>query len=305
MPTVGDAAQPTTWTVRELLAWTTDRFARAGLESPRSDAQHLLAQALGCSRIDLYVRHEDIPEAPTLDRFREYVRRRLTREPVAYIEGRRGFHALDLELLVDKNVLIPRPETEHLVDWVLEELRPPPAPPMHVVDVGTGCGAIALAIKHARNDVDVVGVDLSQEVLAVARANASALGLEVELRCADLLDGVPAPEGGWTAIVANLPYVPTADLAEAQPEVRDFEPRLALDGGTDGLDPIRRLVRAAAVGGVLAPGAGLYLEVGIGQAEAVAEMMRSTGYEDVEEREDLSGVPRVVRGFLRGGRGET
>jgi release factor glutamine methyltransferase len=305
MPTARDAAQAATWTVRELLAWTTERFARAGLDSPRGDALHLLAQALGCSRIDLYVRHDDIPDEPGLDRFRDYVRRRLTREPVAYIEGRRGFHALDLELLVDRNVLIPRPETEHLVDWVLEELRPPPAPPLHVLDVGTGCGAIAFAIKHARKDVNVVGADLSDEVLAVARANADALGLEVRLLCSDLLGCVPPPEGGWTAIAANLPYVPTADLAEAQPEVRDYEPRLALDGGEDGLERIRGLVRAAGEAGVLAPGAGLYLEVGIGQADAVAELMRRAGYEDVEQRDDLSGVPRVVRGLSRGDRGQT
>lgn len=304
MPTGSDAAQRAIWSVRELLAWTTERFARAGLESPRSDAQHLLALAMECSRIDLYVRHEDIPNAAQLDRFRAYVRRRLGREPVAYIEGRRGFHALDLELLVDENVLIPRPETEHLVDWVLAELRPPPAPPMHVLDVGTGCGAIALAIKHARGDVRVLGVDVSTEALAVAHANAGALGLDVELRRADLLDGVPHPEEGWTAIAANLPYVPTADLAEAQPEVRDHEPRLALDGGMDGLEPIRRLVRDAAATRVLASGAGLYLEVGIGQAATVADLMRTAGYEGVQERDDLSGVPRVVRGFLRRDRGE-
>jgi len=304
MPTEGDAAQSTTWTVRELLAWTTERFERAELDTPRSDAQHLLAHALGCPRIELYIRHEDIPDEPALARFREYVRRRLTREPVAYIEGRRGFHALDLELHVDENVLIPRPETEHLVDWVLEELRPPPAPLMHVLDVGTGSGAIALAIKHARNDVHVVGVDLREEVLAVARANADALGLKVELFRSDLLDAVPTPTGGWTAIVANLPYVPGADLAEAQPEVRDFEPRVALDGGADGLELVRRLVRDAGAQGVLAEAAGLYLEVGIGQADMVSALMRSAGYEDVQAREDLSGVPRVVRGFLRGGRSE-
>jgi release factor glutamine methyltransferase len=303
MPTVGDAAQSTIWTVRRLLAWTTERFERAGLDTPRSDAQHLLSHALGCPRIELYIRHEDVPEESVLARFREHVRRRLTREPVAYIEGRRGFHALDLELVVDENVLIPRPETEHLVDWVLEELRPPPAPPMHVLDVGTGCGAIALAVKRARNDVDVVGVDLWEEVLAVARANADALGLEVQLSRSDLLDGVSAPAGGWTAIVANLPYVPSADVDEAQPEVRDFEPRVALDGGADGLDLIRRLVRGTGAQGVLAQGGGLYLEVGSGQAEMVAELMRRAGYEDVQAREDLAGVSRVVRGFLRGGRG--
>src|SRR5690606_32814690 len=142
---------------------------------------------LGCSRMQIFLRFDAMVEDSERAALRELIRRRLAREPVAYIAGRRGFHALGLDLTVDRRVLIPRPETEHLVDWVLEHLPPPPPPfPLHVLDVGTGSGAIALAIKHARRDVDVSAVDVSPDALAVARENAASLGLQVEFVRADL-----------------------------------------------------------------------------------------------------------------------
>ena len=309
MPSSSDNAPPTpaagagtnagrdpTWTVGELLDWTGRRFTDAGIDSGRTDAEHLLAEALGCTRVSLYVRHAEIVRADAKAAFRELVRRRLRREPVAYVLGRRGFHALDLELRVDARVLVPRPETEHLVDWLLEELRPAPAPPMDVLDVGTGSGAIALAIARARPDVHVTASDLHEDALDVARANASAHGLPVELVRADLLDGVAMPDGGWTAIAANLPYVPTADLDRLQPEVAVFEPRHALDGGPDGLDPIRTLVRQVVERGVLRVRGALYLEIGIGQGEAVKALLVEAGFVDVQARNDYAGIPRVVRG---------
>lgn len=285
------------WTVAELLDWTQRRFAQAGLESPRVDAEHLLACALGCSRMQLYVEHDRVVDAERKATFRGYVRRRLAHEPVAYIEGKRGFHALGLELYVDPRVLVPRPETEHLVDWLLEELRAPPAPPMAVLDVGTGSGAIALAIKHARPDVTVVGVDLSDDALVVARENAETLDLDVQLCDSDLLRDIEPPAGGWAAIVANLPYVSIDDYARLPRDVLEFEPRAALEGGPDGLDVVRRLVRDAAAPGVLCTAGALYLEVGHDQAEAVAELMRQAGYAEVDARADYGGIPRIVRGF--------
>jgi release factor glutamine methyltransferase len=281
------------WTVAELLRWTVDRFEATGIPTPRVDAEYLLAHALGCSRLDLYVRHDAVVDADARARFREVVRRRLAREPVAYIEGRRGFHALGLELAVDTRVLVPRPETEHLVDWVLEELPPADRAPA-VLDVGTGSGAIALAIKHARCDARVVACDVSDDALAVARANADALGLAIELVRSDLLASIEAPDGGFAAVAANLPYVATADFAGLQPEVVRFEPRLALDGGIDGLDLVRRLVAGAA--DVLAPGGTVHLEIAPDQAAAVQQLLRACGFGDVAARPDHAGLLRVVRG---------
>jgi release factor glutamine methyltransferase len=285
------------WTVGELLAWTQGRFTDIGIGSPRLDAELLLADAMGCDRMQLYVRHDQVVPKETKDAFRALVKRRLQREPVAYIQGKKGFHALDLELAVDRRVLVPRPETEHLVDWLLEELRPPPAPSMFVLDVGTGSGAIALAVKRAREEVEVTGSDISEDALTVAAANGQSSGLSVSWVRSDLLGDVQHPEGGWTAIAANLPYIPSADFEGLQPEVTEHEPRGALDGGTDGLDFVRRLVEQAAAPGVLAPAGALYLEIGAGQASATADLLRQAGFEDVQARRDYADIERVVRGF--------
>lgn len=283
------------WSVSEVLQWTVERFERAGFAEARADAQHLVAQALGCTRMQIFLRFDQLVDDAARALLRDLIRRRLAREPVAYIAGRRGFHALGLELLVDRRVLIPRPETEHLVDWLLEQLAPAPAP-LHVLDVGTGSGAIALAVKHARPDLQVIACDLSPDALEVARANASALGLDLEFVRSDLLGAVPIPPGGFAAIAANLPYITTADVADLGPEVRDYEPHLALDGGPDGLDLVRRLISSCAAPGVLAPGGRLYLEIGQGQAGATRDLLLAGGYLDVAVRRDLAGIDRVLMG---------
>ena len=281
------------WTVAELLQWTCDRFTREGLDEPRTDALHLLSQALGCERMQIYLRFDQLVDEPARATLRDLIRRRLAREPVAYIAGKRGFHALGLDLHVDPRVLIPRPETEHLVDWLLGGLPFAPSP-VHVRDVGTGSGAIALAVKHHRRDVHVVACDRSDDALAVARDNATRLGLELELLRSDLLASVPRPEPGFDAIAANLPYIPTADIAGLQPEVRRFEPHLALDGGPDGLDLVRRLIDDSPP--LLAPGARLYLEIGVGQAEATRAALAQRGFVDIATQRDLAGIERVVAG---------
>lgn len=359
------------WTVGELLRWTTERFEQVGIDEPRVDAEHLLALALGCKRLDLYVQHSRQLSDDERGPFRELVRRRLSREPVAYIRGNRGFHALDLDLSVDRRVLIPRPETEHLVDWLLEELPrapklahfddPPSAAeldaaislrveeeaaaartlaalgqevaatdtsaaaddppsgddstprrgaqeteraqgsgddgkdePIYVIDVGTGSGAIALAIKRARPDVLILAVDRSPEALTVAKANVERCGLDVRLRRSDLLEDIPSPPGGFHAIAANLPYIPTADLEGLQPEVRKFEPMSALDGGADGLDLVRRLLDRCAQPGVLAQDGRIYLEIGIGQAPQVLAELKRRGFVNASARRDYGGVERVI-----------
>ncbi|PRQ08498.1 peptide chain release factor N(5)-glutamine methyltransferase [Enhygromyxa salina] len=286
------------WTVRELLTWTSERFADLGIPDPRVDAEHLLAHALGCARIDLYVQHDRLLDETDRAGFRELVRRRLAREPVAYIEGTRGFHALDLDLAVDRRALIPRPETEHLVDWLLESLRPPPAPLMHILDVGTGSGAIALAVAKARYEVNATAVDISTQALELAQHNVERLGLEDRVSCvvSDLLDAVTVPKPGFDAIAANLPYIPTADLDGLEPEVHIWEPRSALDGGPDGLTFVRRLIRAVVERSALIPGGRLLLEIGIGQAAQVEALLHDAGFSDVQSRSDYARIPRVVSG---------
>jgi release factor glutamine methyltransferase len=286
------------WTLGALLRWTQTKFASSGLANARLDAEHLLAHAVGCTRMTLYVEHDRPVDDAQRARFRELVKRRLAREPVAYIEGKCGFHALDLELAVDRRVLVPRSDTEHLVDWVLEDL-PAPADDegsarVHVLDVGTGSGAIALAIAHRRRDVHVVAVDVSSDALDVARANAERLGLAIDLVRSDLLSVVVQPPEGWRAVAANLPYIASAELDTLEPEVAVHEPRLALDGGADGLDLIRRLLEAVAVPGVLADDGAVYLEVGYDQAERVKALVRGHGFA-ADVRADLARVPRVVR----------
>jgi release factor glutamine methyltransferase len=293
----------TRWTVRELLTWTTERFASIGIPDARVDAEHLLAHALGCTRVQLYLQHDRLLDDDERAPFRDMIRRRLAREPVAYIEGHRGFHALDLDLAVDRRVLIPRPETEHLVDWLLESLRPPPAPVMHVLDVGTGSGAIALAVAKAREEVEVIAVDVSDDVLALARANVERLGLaeRIALVRSNLAAAVERPSRGFDAIAANLPYIPTAELAGLQPEVRDHEPRLALDGGPDGLVLVRALITQVVERSLLASGGGIFLEIGIGQADAVADLLRRAGLVEVATRNDYARIPRIVAGFSAAG----
>jgi release factor glutamine methyltransferase len=251
------------------LAAAVARLAAAGCETPRLDAEVLLAFALGCERAALFTREFDVPS-----RFWELVARRAAREPVAYITGERSFRWLSLN--VDRRVLIPRPETELLVEIGLS--LPAGA---RVVDVGTGSGAVALALKDERPDLSVAGVDIDCEAVEVARGNALRLGLDVSFVCGDLL-----PAGSWGAVLANLPYV--ADSSELPPEIARYEPPGALYGGPDGLDVVRRLVAAVDDVSLVA------LEVGAGQAGEVATLLSDR--RSVEVRRDLAGIERVVIG---------
>lgn len=267
--------------IREALSASVDALRAAGVEDPRLDAELLLAEATGWDRARLAADPEgEIPAAATR-RFSETVRRRLRREPVAYILGRRGFR--EIELAVDPRVLIPRPETELLVELALE-LRP-----RTVLDVGTGSGAIALAIATELADVAVTASDTSAGALAVAAANAERLGLatRVEL-CAGTL---PPGSEEFDLVVANLPYVSEGDWGNLQPEVTEWEPREALLAGPDGLDAFRSTVPLLAT-----RTNALALEIGAGQGGAVAEILRSAGFERVESRPDLAGIERLVIG---------
>jgi release factor glutamine methyltransferase len=265
-------------TVGAALALGRARLDEAGCDTPRLDAELLLAETLGFGRERLVLDRDRALSPREAERFEGMLARRAAREPVAYILGRRDFRRLTLA--VDRRVLIPRPETELLVELGLEL----PAGAC-VVDVGTGSGAVALALKHERPDLVVRGTDVSPEALEVAGGNAAALGLEVRFEVADLLD--------WRAgeaVLANLPYV--RDAVDLAPEIASFEPPGALFAGADGLDLVRRLIAGAASERppILA------LEISPEQAGEVESLMASTGFDAVEVRRDLAGLDRVVVG---------
>ena len=266
--------------IRDALDSAVIALTAAGCETPRLDAELLLAAAMGVDRGVVVADPGRAIEPDAARRFIDYAARRREREPVAYILGTKGFRSL--ELAVDSRVLIPRPETEHLVEALLD--LPQGA---RVCDVGTGSGAIALALATERPDLRVEATDASADALDVARANAARLGLDVAFHHGDLLAGVAGP---LDAVVSNPPYV--EDAAQLAPEIVRYEPALALRSGPDGLDVIRRLLPAAG-----AAGAGVAaLEVGSGQADAVSALMHESGFADVERVRDLAGIERVLVG---------
>lgn len=267
-------------TLREELAGATASLTEVGCETPRLDAELLLAHVLGVDRPQLVIRGDEEAGGDERTRYLALLTRRVKREPVAYILGRRDFRRLTL--LVDPRVLIPRPETELLVEVGLT--LPAGA---RVVDVGTGSGAVALALKDERSDLDVVGVDVSGGALSVARMNASRLGLKVEFVKGDLLEGVAACD----AVLANLPYVAEDELLP--PDVAFYEPREALLGGHDGLDVVRKLVaQAGARQEILL----LALEIGADQGDSVAALVGEAGFGEIERLRDLAGHERVIVG---------
>jgi release factor glutamine methyltransferase len=277
-------------TVGEAVARGAAALQAAGCDTPRLDAELLAAEALDLTRERLLMDRDSMVDRDGLVRLGALLARRAAREPVAYILGRKAFR--HISLAVDPRVLIPRPETELLVEvgLTLEASA-------SVVDVGTGSGAVALAVKDERSDLSVSGTDLSVDALAVARANALRLGLDVRLVEADLLDS-----GEYDAVLANLPYVPDGSVLE--PEISVYEPPQALFAGADGLDVIRRLVSIVSLPADGAPGppaAGrrvslVALEVGGDQAAAVASLLRRSAFPSVAILRDLAGHERVVVG---------
>lgn len=267
--------------VREALDSALVALRASGIGEPRLDAEVLLAHALGVDRTQLFLEPDAPVQGQAVHAYREAIRRRtVLREPVAYITGSKGFRHLDLH--VDARVLIPRPETEHLVEAALDLPRG-----ARVVDVGTGSGAVALALKDERPDLEVHATDVSEDALHVAYGNARRLGLQVTFHLGDLLARIPAVD----AVVSNPPYV--EDGAPLQPEIARHEPPGALFGGPDGLDVVRRLIPAAAAAGARF----VALEIGSGQAAAVRELAPPGWSADAIA--DLAGIERIVR--LRAG----
>ncbi len=280
------------WSIKRVLAWATDDFKRRGNKSARLDAELLLGEALGLDRIKLIVQAERPLAEDELTRYRSLIKRRRSFEPIAYILGRREFFALPL--LVDRRVLIPRPDTEVLVETALNGTRE-----RHLygrlLDLCTGSGCVAIAFAKDRPTWRVTAVDLSPEAATVARENVRRAGVvhNVGVVEGDLF--APLAEGAkFELITANPPYIPSGDIAGLDADVRDFEPRLALDGGADGLEITRRLVAESTH--YLTPGGLLALEGGFDQAPAVSALLEANGFVEVTRTKDLAGIERVVSG---------
>lgn len=274
-------------TVVELLSVASGHLADRGSPSPRLDAEVLLGHALGLRRLELYLHHDRPLTPPELDAFRELIRRRARGEPVAYLTGTVGFRTLELK--TDARALVPRPETEVLVEVALAALPPNGT----VLDVGTGAGGAALATAAERPDAVVTAIDLSSDALALAAENAEATGLSdrVELLESDLFAAVAGRR--FDVVIANLPYIAVGD-ERLERSVYDFEPHLALFGGADGLDLLRRAIAEAPAH--LVPGGLIALEVAEGQASAVVELLAAADFEQFAVARDLAGIDRVVSG---------
>ena len=275
-----------------------DRLVRAGVDAPRLDARLLIAAALGESGGETILCQPARPLAASEERFlRDLADRRERREPMAQILGTREFWSLPFRVTTD--VLTPRPDSETLVEAVLDRVSDKGAP-LRLLDLGAGSGCLLLALLGELPRATGVGVDISEAALVIGRQNAVALGLEKRavFRCGDWCGGL---EGQFDVILSNPPYIPVDDLAKLEPEVRIFEPRLALAGGKDGLDAYRELIPGMC--GLLATGGGVFLETGLGQVGAVSGILRECGLQAVEIKEDLSGIRRVIEARREAGSG--
>jgi release factor glutamine methyltransferase len=282
-----------TWSIRRVVKWSAEDFAARGIDTARLDAELVVAHALGIDRVKLYM-DLDRPLVPAeLAKIRELVTRRRKREPVAYILGRRELWGRTFE--VSPAVLVPRPETETLIERALAILPADAAGP--VLDLGTGSGCIAITLAAERAALEVDAADLSGEALAIATRNAERLGVagRVKMLEGDLFAAIPARRE-YALAVANPPYVAERDRGTLAPDVL-HEPALALFGGEDGLAVVRRI--AGGIGGWLAPEGRLLVEIGAGQAAAVRAIVEAAGLEWVEAHRDLAGHERVVEARRR------
>jgi len=286
-----------TWTIAEALAWTVDYFTRKGVESPRRSAEWLLSAATGLTRLETYA-HFDRPLSPEERAvFRTAIERRAAGEPLQYVTGEVPFRHLVLRVV--PGVFIPRPETEVLVDTVLEFLDRGGIETPVIADLCTGSGAVAVSIAHERAGALLHATEIVAATAAVARDNAERAGVSdrVTVLEGDLFAPLsPDLAGTFDVVVSNPPYIPTADLADLPAEVAGFEPRIALDGGPDGLDVVRRIAADAAVW--LRPGGLLAMEIDTTCAKGAANIL-ARWYEEIEVRKDLTGRDRIAMGTRR------
>ena len=286
---------PETWTILKILKWTTAYFKSHHLEQPRAAAEMLLAHALGVGRVDLYVQYDRQLEVEELEVFKGFIQRRVQREPVAYIVGKKEFWSMDLEVTPD--VLIPRPETETIVEAALTIIPAKPGQaPLRILDIGTGSGALALAMASERPGQSFYAVDRSEKALAVAQDNARAHDLDkaITFLQGDWFDPVRDRGRYFDVIVSNPPYISSHEFEDLPPEITQYEPREALEGGSDGLEAIRLIIKQAS--DHMVSGGWLLFEIGHGQWAAVDELISGVKtYSDWAVIKDYSGHDRVVR----------
>jgi release factor glutamine methyltransferase len=286
---------PETWTILRILEWTTAYFKSHHLEQPRAAAEILLAHALCVGRVDLYVQYDRCLAVEELGLFKGFIRRRIQREPVAYIVGKKEFWSMDLKVTPD--VLIPRPETETLVEAALKIIRTKPRQaPMKMLDLGTGSGAIVLAMASERPDQSFYAVDRSEKALAIAQYNAQTHELDkvITFLQGNWFDPVRDRKRYFDVIVSNPPYIASHEFEDLPPEITQHEPREALEGGPDGLDGIRLIIKHAS--DHLVPGGWLLFEIGHDQWVAVDGLISAAKtYSDWAVIKDYSGHDRVVK----------
>jgi release factor glutamine methyltransferase len=286
---------PETWTILKILKWTTAYFKSHHIEQPRGAAEMLLAHALGVGRVDLYVQYDRNLQDEELELFKGFLQRRIQREPVAYIVGRKEFWSMDLKVTPD--VLIPRPETETLVEAVLTVAQAKPGQaPLRILDLGTGSGAIVLAMASERPGQSFYAVDRSEKALAVAQDNACTYELDkaITFLHGNWFDPVRDRGRYFDVIVSNPPYISRHEFEVLPPEITQYEPQEALEGGSDGLEAIRLIIQQAS--DHMVPGGWLLFEIGHNQWAAVHQMISGVKtYGDWTVIKDYSGCDRVVR----------
>jgi release factor glutamine methyltransferase len=278
------------WTIRRILEWTSDYFRARGVQTPRLDAEILLSHVLEKDRLYLYLNLERPLTGPERAAYKQVVARRANRAPCSLIIGAKEFWSMDFK--IDQGVLSPRPETEILVERCLKILEDAPDP--IILELGLGSAAISASLASEIGKATIIGIELSPPALACARENISILGFadRIHIVAGDLFG--PIRQGPlFDLIVSNPPYIPTDHIAGLEPEVRDYEPMVALDGGLDGLEPARVICSQAPK--YLKPGGYLALEIGVGQETQAMELLRESGeYQDAESYPDLSRIPRVI-----------
>jgi release factor glutamine methyltransferase len=282
-----------TWTIGRVVAWAADDFRGRGIDSPRLEAELLLAHALGLDRMRVILEQARELDADELTRYRALIQRRRKREPVAYLRGYKEFYGRTFR--TDHRALVPRPDTETLVETALRRTQ-------HLrlcartLDLCTGSGCVAISLARERPTTHLAAIDLSEDAIALARENALRLGAACQIGFAvgDLYAPLDPARDRFDLVTANPPYIAAGDIDGLCPDIRDFEPRMALDGGADGLDVVRRIVAGAPM--FLEPGGVLALEIGSDQADAVAALLGDGGMDAIERARDYGGHERVVSG---------
>jgi len=289
------------WTPIKLIQWAAAYFDSHQIDSPRATAEILLAHAISAKRIDLYLRYDQPLNSDELSHFKTLIKRRINREPVAYIVGRKEFWSMDLE--VNRNVLIPRPETECLVERALESLAADSNPGCKsILELGTGSGAVVVALASENSRHSYMGTDISSDAVRVARQNSMRHGLGAKIRfmVADWFAPFDAKSGLFDLIVSNPPYIRSGDLKRLQPEIHVYEPVAALNGAKDGLRYLRHIIQCAYL--YLKPAGALLLEMGHDQKEPLKQIIDACGqYEDAKFYKDYSGHDRIVSMRKRSG----